>query len=64
MHVHGLGESHALRVDLAAVQLPWLADEIDELRRSIQERLDHERARHDQLTVGDKNPRSVWRMCA
>jgi hypothetical protein len=26
--VHGLGESHALRVDFEPVQLPWLADEI------------------------------------
>ncbi|MBA3262720.1 MAG: hypothetical protein H0T69_09695 [Thermoleophilaceae bacterium] len=34
-HVHGLGESHALRVDLEPVQLPWLADEVDTLRRCI-----------------------------
>ncbi|MEA2364358.1 MAG: hypothetical protein QOD71_3503 [Thermoleophilaceae bacterium] len=47
--VHGLGESHALRVDLQPVQLPWLADEIDTLRASIRE--EHERvlARSDEL---------------
>jgi hypothetical protein len=47
--VHGLGESHALRVDLQPNQLPWLADEIDTLRATIRE--DHGRAvsRHDEL---------------
>lgn len=57
-HVHGLGESHALRVELRAVQLPWLADEIDELRGPIEEELARERARHDQLTAGDNDRRS------
>ena len=32
-NVCGLGESHALRAWLLPVQLPWLADAIDELRR-------------------------------
>lgn len=47
--VHGLGESHALRVDLQPVQLPWLTDEIDTLRATIHE--EHERAvsHHDEL---------------
>ncbi len=47
--VHGLGESHALRVDLEPVQLPWLADEVDTLRATI--RPEHERAlaRYDEL---------------
>ena len=47
--VHGLGESHALRVDLQPVQLPWLADEIDTLQATIRE--EHERAvnRHNEL---------------
>jgi hypothetical protein len=47
--VHGLGESHALRVDLQPVQLPWLADEIDTLRATIRE--EHQRAvsHHDEL---------------
>jgi len=57
-NVRGLGESHALSVDLRAVQLPWLADEIAELRGSIEEGLARERAHHDQLTAGDEDPRS------
>jgi hypothetical protein len=52
-NVCGLGESHALRVELRPVQLPWLSDEIDELRRPIEEAIAGERARHDQLTAGD-----------
>jgi len=42
--VHGLGESHALRVDLEPVQVPWLADEIETLRSAILEALGRERA--------------------
>jgi hypothetical protein len=53
-HVHGLGESRALRVDLQPVQLPWLADEIDTLRDSIEEELALERARYDALTSASK----------
>jgi hypothetical protein len=49
-HVHGLGESRALRVDLEAVQLPWLADEIDTLRSSIESELVRERARYEGVT--------------
>jgi hypothetical protein len=49
--VHGLGESHALRVDLRPVQAPWLADEIDTLRAVIGEELAVARARHDQLSA-------------
>lgn len=48
-HIHGLGESRALRVDLGAVQLPWLADEIDTLRSSIEDELVRERARYEGL---------------
>jgi hypothetical protein len=29
--VHALGESHAVRVDLEPVQVPWLADEVETL---------------------------------
>jgi hypothetical protein len=49
--VHGLGESHALRVDLQPVQLPWLADEIDTLQGTIRE--EHERvlARCEELSL-------------
>jgi hypothetical protein len=36
-NVHGLGESHALRVDLVPVQVPWLADEIETLRGCVAE---------------------------
>jgi hypothetical protein len=47
--VHGLGESHALRVDLQPVQLPWLADEIDTLRATIREEHGLAVSRHDEL---------------
>jgi hypothetical protein len=47
--VHGLGESCALRVDFQPVQLPWLADEIDTLRTSIEGELTRQRARYDAL---------------
>ena len=57
-NVCGLGESHALRVELRPVQLPWLCDEIDELRRPIEEAVAVERARYDQLTAGGADPRS------
>jgi hypothetical protein len=48
-NVHGLGESHALRVDLQPVQLPWLADEIDTLRATIREEHERALARNDEL---------------
>ena len=38
-NVCGLGESHALRVELRAVQLPRLAHEVDELRGTIDDAL-------------------------
>ena len=57
-NVCGLGESHALRAWLRPVQLPWLADEIDELRRPIEEAVAVERARYDQLTAGGADRRS------
>jgi hypothetical protein len=57
-NVCGLGESHALRVELRPVQLPWLADEIDELRGPIEEELARARARHNQLTAEGADPRS------
>jgi hypothetical protein len=47
--VHGLGESHALRVDLQPAQLPWLADEIDTLRATIREEHERALARNDEL---------------
>lgn len=55
-NVCGLGESHALSVELRPVQLPWLFDEIDELRRPIKEAVAVERARYDQLTAGAEIP--------
>jgi hypothetical protein len=57
-NVCGLGECHALCVELRPVQLPWLADEIGELRGPIEEELARERARHDQLTAEGTDPRS------
>jgi hypothetical protein len=57
-NVCGLGESHALRIELCAVQLPWLADEIHELRGPIEEELARERARHDQLIADGVDSRS------
>jgi len=48
--VHGLGESHALRVDLQPAQLPWLADEIDTLRGPILEEHERALARSDELS--------------
>jgi hypothetical protein len=56
--VHGLGESHALRVDFEPVQLPWLADEIDTLRSSIEDELVRACADHDQQAAGTMGERS------
>ena len=44
-NVHGLGESHALRVDLQPIQVPWLAEEVDSLRATVSEELAIARAR-------------------
>jgi hypothetical protein len=37
--VSGLGVCDALRLELAPVQLPWLADELDEMRGPLEEAL-------------------------
>jgi hypothetical protein len=58
-NVHGLGESHALRVDLKPAQLPWLADEIETLRGPILEEHQRALARYDELPTG--RPLSTWR---
>jgi hypothetical protein len=47
-NVHGLGESHALRVDLRPVQVPWFADEVGTLQELISDELAVARSRHDQ----------------
>lgn len=46
--VSGLGVCDALRLELAPVQLPWLADELDEMRGPLEEAL--ARARADDAT--------------
>jgi hypothetical protein len=43
-NVHGLGYTDALRIDLEPVQLPWLVDEIETLRRCVDEELARRRA--------------------
>jgi hypothetical protein len=45
--VHGLGESHAVRVDLLPVQVPWLADEVETLRACVAEEFALARERHE-----------------
>ena len=57
--VHGLGESHALRVDFEPVELPWLADEIDTLQSCIADELARERSRHDQLAADSTDQPAV-----
>jgi hypothetical protein len=42
--VCGLGVCDALRLELAPVQLPWLADELDEMRGPLEEALLRARA--------------------
>ena len=42
--VSGLGVCDALRLELAPVQLPWLADELDEMRGPLDEALARARA--------------------
>jgi hypothetical protein len=53
-HVHGLGESRALRVDLEPVQLAWLADEIDTVRSSIESELARERRRYEEVPAASR----------
>src|SRR3954470_14727800 len=43
--VAGLGVSDALRLDLAPVQVPWLIDQLDEVRGPLEEELQLARAR-------------------
>jgi hypothetical protein len=57
--VHGLGESHALRVDFEPVELPWLADEIDTLQSCIADELARARSRQDQLAAASTDRWSV-----
>jgi hypothetical protein len=57
--VHGLGESHALRVDFEPVQLPWLADEIDTLQSCVEDELARARSRHDHLAAGSTDSRAM-----
>ena len=45
--VSGLGVCDVWRLELSAVQWPWLADELDELRGSLEEQLQRARAAHD-----------------
>jgi hypothetical protein len=40
----GLGVSYVLELELAPIQLPWLIDELDELRGPLEEELQRERA--------------------
>jgi hypothetical protein len=53
-NVHGLGLVDALRIDVQAGQLPWLADEIDTLRCCLEDELAHRRARYDELPAAAK----------
>jgi hypothetical protein len=62
--VHGLGESHALRVDLWSVQVPWLADEVETLRASVAEEFSLARERHERALaagVGEERDADVDR---
>jgi hypothetical protein len=42
--VRGLGVCDVLQVDLRPVQIPWLVDQIEEMRRDLEGRLDLERS--------------------
>jgi hypothetical protein len=53
-NVHGLGLVDALRIDVRAAQLPWLADEIETLRYCLEDELAHQRARYDELPTAAK----------
>ena len=43
-NVRGLGVCDVLEVEIAPVQLPWLIDELDEMRGPLEEQLVRERA--------------------
>ena len=45
--VYGLGVCDVLRVELDPVQLPWLIDEIEEMRGPLEEQLQRTRAEHE-----------------
>jgi hypothetical protein len=45
--VCGLGVCDALRMDLDPVQLPWLIEELEEMRGPLEEQLEHARAEHE-----------------
>lgn len=45
--VSGLGVCDVWRLELSAVQWPWLAEELDELRGPLEEELQRARAAHD-----------------
>lgn len=45
--VSGLGVCDVWRLELSAVQWPWLADELDEVRGPLEEELQRARAAHD-----------------
>jgi hypothetical protein len=64
-NVHGLGESHALRVDLQPVQLPWLADEVETLCACVAAEFSLARTRHERelaAGVGDERDGEVDRL--
>jgi hypothetical protein len=59
-NVHGLGESHALRVDLLPVQVPWLADEVETLRACVSDEFARARVRHERgLAAGSGSERDA-----
>ena len=43
-HVRGLGVCDALELELLPIQVPWLIDELDELRGPLEEQLQRERS--------------------
>jgi hypothetical protein len=47
LRVGGLGVCDALRVELDAVQLPWLIDVLEEMRGPLEEQLQRARADHE-----------------
>jgi hypothetical protein len=59
--VHALGESHALRVDLEPVQVPWLADEVETLQAAVEDELARVRALHDQASASGGGASEIGR---
>jgi hypothetical protein len=57
--VHGLGVCDALRLRLRPVQVPWLIDELEELRGPFEERL--QRLRAEAASSGDARTREALR---